>query len=389
MVIGFDGRWYNQSGVGSYSLRLLNALVRQQGRYRLVLFEHPGNPVPVESDVQRVPLYAGRYTPAGQFELSRQLAKHRVDLVHCAFYVPPFLARCPVVVTFYDLIPFRFQLYGPVKQAIVKAGYRAAVHKARGIVVCSHRTATDCEEILGAAPAKIKVAHAGYSPEFNPESDADELQYLQQRYGVRRPYVLLLGSKHWRTKGLGFGLKALGKCKSRQSFQIVWAGAEEALTEDPEAKETGISEITKCGFVTNADLAKLYRNACAFVLPSLYEGFGMPLLEAMSCGCPVVCSDGGSLPEVAGSGAIVVPHDLERMSQAITAFLLDEDIRNEQKRRALARAAEFSWERSAEVVLRLYEQILRLSVGALSRDHENRSMIRTLELYSTSSFGER
>ena len=377
--IGFDARWSNQSGVGSFTLGLLNALAARQGSYHLLLFEHPGNPVPVESDVERVSLHAGRYTPAGQFELSRQLAKHRVDLAHCAFYVPPFLARCPVMVTFYDLIAFRYQLYGAVKQAIVKAGYRAAVHKARGIVVCSQRTASDCAEILGADPARMRVVYAGCSPEFHPESGGDELQYLQKRYGVRAPYVLLLGSKHWRTKALGFGLKALARCKSLHSFQIVWAGAEEALRDDPEAKNSGVSNIVRCGFVPNLDLAKLYRNAHAFLLPSLYEGFGMPLLEAMSCGCPVVCSDGGSLPEVAGTGAVVLPHDLDLMSEAISVFLFDDDLRNEQKKRALARAAEFSWDRAANVVLGLYEEILGLTSGALSSSGMVEERMSTLE----------
>src|SRR5438105_808831 len=93
--IGFDGRWYNRSGVGNYMLGLLNALVSQQGRYRLVLFEHPSNPVPTESAVERIALLNGRYSPLGQFEFTRQLTKQGIDLVHCPFYVAPFATKCP------------------------------------------------------------------------------------------------------------------------------------------------------------------------------------------------------------------------------------------------------------------------------------------------------
>lgn len=353
-------------------LGLLNALARQQGRYRLLLFENASSPVPVKCDnVQRMRLRNGRYSLAGQAELAWHLARQRVDLVHCPFYVAPMAATCPVVVTFYDLIAFRFCTYGAVKRALIKAGYKAGVRKAAGIVVCSKRTAYDCAEILGADLERTRVAYAGRSQEFSIHSKPDEVDDLQRQYGVRRPYILLLGSKHWRTKGLGLALKALARCKESHDFQIVWVGAEEALNEDPDAKGAEVSEVLKCGFVPNSDLARLYRQAHAFLLPSLYEGFGMPLLEAMSCGCPVVCSDGGSLPEVAGSGAVVVPRDLSRMADAVSAFLVDDNLRQEQKGRALARAQEFSWDHSVEIVLRLYEDILGLSLGALSQEPAN------------------
>lgn len=369
MLIAFDGRWFNQVGIGNHVLPLVNALIERQGKYRLLLFEHPSNPVPTDSDdVERIPMRYGRYTPAGQLEFARKLSQHRVALVHCPFYVVPLLAACPVIVTIHDLMPFLFPLHNAVKRAVIQAGHRMGVRKASGIIACSERTASDCSQILHIERSRMTLVYNGGSPDFSPHAESGELEYLRQRYGVRPPYVFLLGSKHWRTKGFGFGLQALARSRKSLEFQIVWAGAEQALTEDPDAEGIDISEILKCGFVPNSDLAKLYRHAHAFLLPSWYEGFGRPLLEAMACGCPVVCSDGGALPEVAGLGAVVVPHDVDRMSDAINGFLLDHNLRTRQKKLALGRAAEFSWDRSVKVVLGLYEQILGLPSGALSPD---------------------
>ncbi|HYL92817.1 MAG TPA: glycosyltransferase, partial [Alphaproteobacteria bacterium] len=155
--VGFDARWYNRSGVGTYVAELLNALAPLQGDFRLLVYESPGNPVPGLANVERIPLAAGKYSPLGQIALWRRSRKDQLDVFHSPFYPVPVLASCPVVVTVHDLIPFLFDGSNRLKRPLVKAGYRLAVQKARGIICTSHQTASDVRRLLGVADDRIKV----------------------------------------------------------------------------------------------------------------------------------------------------------------------------------------------------------------------------------------
>jgi glycosyltransferase involved in cell wall biosynthesis len=180
-----------------------------------------------------------------------------------------------------------------------------------------------------------------------------------ERYGIRQPYVFAFSAKNWKTKNLSKVLEAIKICQAEVGsvFQTVIAGSSDGFREASGQGMTQIENVVLTGFVPPEDLPKLYRGADVFVMGSKYEGFGLPLLEAMSCGCPVVCSNGGSLAEVAAEGAILVdPDDALQMGRAIANLLRNPGERELLAERAKLRAADFSWQKAAAQTLSVYAE---------------------------------
>jgi glycosyltransferase involved in cell wall biosynthesis len=277
--------------------------------------------------------------------------------------VTPLFARCPVVVTIHDLIPFLFKIYSLPKQKVIKLGYQMAVLKASQVIADSKNTASDLREILRVPSEKIRVVHLATSHDhFHAGQDAGDLEYLFTRYGVRQPYVLTLSAKNWGTKNLSVVLQALSSCCQQigSNFQTVIVGPPDGFHEASRWNAAEVENVVLTGFVPTADLAKLYRGAHVFLMGSKYEGFGLPLLEAMSCGCAVVCSNAGSLAEVAGAGAVLVdPDDAETMGQAVARLLCDPSERLRQQAGARKRAADFSWEKAARQTVSVYAEAVK------------------------------
>lgn len=359
--VGFDARWYNDSGVGSYVLGLVSAMVQMPDDVELLVYEDPFNqvPLPPNPQVQRVAVGAKRYSPAGQIELARRCREDRLDVFHSPFYVVPLLAGCRVVVTIHDLIPFIVPIYPLLKRGMVRSGYRMAARKADHIIADSNNTARDVAKILGVANNRVSVVHLAAQECYRLERDGDELKLLEEKYGVRSPYVLLAGARNWQTKNPRTALEVLKTAKEQSGaeFQTVVFGPREGV------QATGGEESWRCvnlrcaGYVPKSELAMLYRNAKLLLLPSLYEGFGLPLLEAMACGCAVVCSDGGALAEVAANGAQVFnPADLSGMANAVAGLLCVEEELRRWREAALRRSLEFSWHKAARETISVYHR---------------------------------
>jgi glycosyltransferase involved in cell wall biosynthesis len=365
MRIGFDGRWYGHSGVGNYVSELLQAIEIEGRDMEIILYEDPRNPLEnVKGDrIRKVPVHAGRYSLREQFELARRCRIDRLDVFHSPFYLTPWFAPCPVVVTVHDLIPFLFNIYGMPKRQLIRLGYRLAVKKAARVIAISEITRGDLSRILGLSAEKITVVHLAASRDrYHPNPDPGEQEYLLARYGIRRPYVFTLSAKNWETKNLSRVLEALSICQQdgEFTFQTVIAGPQDGFHEASKQQKVAMENVVLTGFVPAADLPKLYRGADVFLLGSKYEGFGLPLLEAMSCGCAVVCSTGGSLAEVAGSGAALAdPENPFEMAQAVMQLLRDPGARTQLKARAVKRAADFSWEKAARETVSTYFQAAR------------------------------
>ena len=362
MKVGFDGRWYGYSGVGNYVSNLLQAMGALQNGIEIILYEDPRNPLEhVQGDrIRKVPVLAKRYSVREQFELASRCRSDRLDVFHAPFYVAPWFARCPVVATIHDLIPFLFNIYSLPKQKVIKLGYRIAVRKAARVIADSENTACDLSNILDVPREKIRVVHLATSRDhFHASQEAGEAEYLSTRYGVRQPYVLTVSAKNWRTKNLAVVLKALSICRQQigSNFQTVIVGPSDGFHEASRRNAAEVGNVVLTGFVPTADLAKLYRGAHVFLMGSKYEGFGLPLLEAMSCGCAVVCSNGGSLAEVGGAGAVLVdPDDAATMGQAVARLLCDPSERLRQQAFAKKRAADFSWEEAARQTVSVYSE---------------------------------
>jgi glycosyltransferase involved in cell wall biosynthesis len=363
MRVGFDARWYNKSGVGSYVAGLLPALAR--AGCELVAYVDRGNPVPGldKLDLTIVPVKSGKYSVLSSLEFRRPEEADKLDLFHCPFYATPLL-ECPVVVTVHDLIPFLFPIYPWWKQKLVQAGYRRAARRAAHIVADSVATASDVQKILNVPGEKISTVHlAADADNFHPCITAGELDGLQRKFGVRPPYVVVAGAGNWRTKNLKSALETLiiARRDAGREFQVVMFGSAEAL-HGPGMRDLAHNlNLIQTGYVETPELAALFRHAHAFEMPSLYEGFGLPLVEAMSCGCPVITSDRGSLPEIAGTGAQCFdPFNISAMAAAIAALLRSPEELQQKKAAALRRAADFSWDKAAQETIWVYHHVKQL-----------------------------
>jgi glycosyltransferase involved in cell wall biosynthesis len=365
--VGFDARWYNKSGVGSYVAGLVPALA--QGGCELVVYVDPENPVLGldKIDVPIVPVRSGRYSPLSSLEFRRREKADKLDLFHSPFYATPLL-ECPVVVTIHDLIPFLFSIYPWWKRELVQAGYRRAARHAAHIVADSVGTASDVQKILNVPGEKISTVYLAADREnFHSCAGAGELVSLQRKFGLRAPYVVVAGAGNWRTKNLKSALEALiiARKDADVEFQTVIFGSAEALRVPAIRDLTHNLNLIQTGYIETPELAALFRHAHAFVMPSLYEGFGLPLVEAMSCGCPVITSDRGSLPEVAGTGAQCFdPLNIRAMAAAVVALLRSPEELQQKKVAALRRAADFSWDKAAQETIWVYHHVKQL-VSAL------------------------
>jgi glycosyltransferase involved in cell wall biosynthesis len=355
--VGFDARWYNDSGVGTYVAGLLGALSRQSG-VELLVYEDPQNPAPdLSANCVRKPLRSGKYSLRAQMELASFCGADRPQVFHSPFYIVPLTAGCPVVITVHDLIPFLFPIAPWAKQALVRFGYKAAVKKSAHIIAVSGHTARDLQEILHLRGDDITVVHNGADRDlFRPEQQPGELRYLREKYQVQCPYAVAASTRNWQTKNLQGALAVLELARqiSGTAFQIAVFGPEEGLSKLRETPD----DIKALGHIPAADLAVLFRHAQAFAAPSFYEGFGLLALEAMCCGCPVIASNCGALPEVIGNGGqVFAPRDIAGMAHAVAEILCRTDVLQTCRRAGLRRALDFSWERAERETLRDYHRV--------------------------------
>jgi glycosyltransferase involved in cell wall biosynthesis len=366
MRVGFDARWYNDSGVGTYVAELLRAMAPMQRDCELIVYEHADNRVPglEELSLKRIEVTAGRYSPAGMAAMGRRFREDRLDVFHSPFYPLPWFAGarapCALVVTVHDLIPFLFPVGGWAKRRLVKAGYRRAARVAGEIVTGSRRSALDVENILGVTTGRISVTpYAVSSTDFRADGGRCEQEVLAGKFGVKEPYVVVTSARNWKTKNLETALQVAEKAQqmSGTEFMVVIHGPPDGLDAAGGAEKWRHLNLVRTGHLPAMELAMLYRHAHLYVMPSLYEGFGLPLVDAMACGCPVVASSGGSLKEVAGDGAQVFdPTDVNGMATAVAGLLLHKQSRERWGAAGLHRAAEFSWNTTAQQTMAVYHR---------------------------------
>jgi len=277
---------------------------------------------------------------------------------------------CPRVTTCHDLIPLRF----PEKYVGWRDGSRASrermdhrrYHSASHVIAVSETTANDLVTLLGVSPKKISVVHNGVDLERWSSEPGAEDGAVRARFGLdESPYVLCVGAADFR-KNSGRMLAALAKVRRRSpdaDVKMVWAarldlGAQLELRRA--ALEHGVSgALALVGYVSDGELAALYRGAVAQLFPSRAEGFGYPVVEAMACGCPVITSDRSSLAEIAGDAAIQVdPEDDDAIADGIHTLLDQPAERERLSARGTARARRFGVERMAERTLDVYREVI-------------------------------
>src|SRR5512135_528010 len=293
---------------------------------------------------------------------ARGLRRHAIDAYHEPNYVP-IRYDVPVAVTLHDLSWLRYPETHPVDRVRwLERGMPRVVERAAAIIVVSEFVRQEVIAMLGVAPVRVHAIHHGVSPEFRPRSEPETRAALQALDLEHGGYVLSVGTIEPR-KNVGHVLAAYARLPEalRARYPLVIAGARGWRAADLERELHSLANsgrIRFLGYVPDADLPALYAGAAAFVFASKYEGFGLPPLEAMASGVPVLVSDRASLPEVVGEAAwLIDPERPEDTARRLEALLEDADVRSLLARRGIERAAGFTWEACARATLGVYQSI--------------------------------
>lgn len=299
----------------------------------------------------------------GRDVLSPRINRIGADLLHHPFStVNTKGLRFPYVLSCMDLQHEYYPSYfSRAELRRRRKAYRSSAEGAVRIIAISAYTRSTLTEAYGIDPGKVDVVHLGCSGDFRPIPDRERLERVRARYGLERPF-LYYPAATWPHKNHGTLLEALRILAGRRDFEggLVLTGIPKQSHGDllRRLRQLDLEERVKVlGYLDGEDLPALYNLAELLVFPSLFEGFGIPVVEAMACGCPVACSDSTSLPEVAGDAAIRFdPRSAEAMAEAVYRLWRDPGLREECRRKGLARAAMFRWEKTARETIAVYRK---------------------------------
>jgi glycosyltransferase involved in cell wall biosynthesis len=373
MHIGIDAHAIGaqQGGNETYIRNLIKSLVEvdRENRYTIYLANaraavewengdarrHPNLSVrllPPPTPLVRVPVY-----------LAYELRRRPVDVLHVQYTAPPF-CPVPVVATIHDLafehLPETFTRRGSFQ---LKLTVRRTARRAARIATVSEFSRQDLIETYKLPPERVVVTYNGVESHFTTEPGSpDEGGEIRRRFGITRDFLLAVGSLQPR-KNLVRLIRSYSRLRSESEgfdHQLVIVGRKLWLADEIFAEvkvERWAGDVIMTGYVDDQDLPALYRAATAFVYPSLFEGFGLPPVEAMACGTPVVTSNTSSLPEVAGDAALLIdPLDEGALAEALLQVVNDRPLRAALREKGIAQARKFTWREAAEKTLQLYRE---------------------------------
>jgi glycosyltransferase involved in cell wall biosynthesis len=297
-----------------------------------------------------------------QLGLPMSIAAHRLDVFHGPMHVVPMLTQVPSVITVHDLAFLRFPEQLPQgRRSFLVAATRLSVRKAQHVITVSQNTANDLVEWLDVPREKVTAIPLAPSPRVRPVSDTS-LDVFRMKWEIDRPYVIAVGTLEPR-KNLPTLLRAFARIKDQVDHQLVLVGPEGWMTGELnrtlQELELG-DRVRLTGFVSDEELGGWYSAADLFAFPSYYEGFGLPTVEAMRCGTPVLASNTSSFPEVVGDAAVLIsPRDEDLWAETMRELLLNPERLADMSERGRARADGFSWTRTAEETYRVYQETSR------------------------------
>lgn len=348
-------------GIGRYVANLARALVPLlEPEEKLTLLCDPRYVIELPAGVSVVVLAASPFSLQQQWAVLRLVRSLHADVYHSPYYIMPYWYTVPKLVTVHDLIPILFpKLVSWRARLLFRSLLTMAVRTSDQVIVDSGSTREDLAKILPVSEARTKVVYLGVDSKFSPQLN-ESMDSLRERPGLPEQFVLYLGSNKPH-KNLVRLVEAWSQVGSQfPEHTLVIAGA--WLSDYPESRQRaealGLASIRWLGRVAEEDLPALYSAAEAFVFPSLYEGFGLPVLEAMACGTPVTCSQTSSLPEIAGDAAVFFdPQDTDDIIQSLVQVLASDSLQEELRIKGLHRASQFAWRRTAEATLSLYREM--------------------------------
>lgn len=379
--IGFDGLFLEEpyTGSGQYARGLLRALLRRADLRVTILRPEPAPPVALEATTGEA--VVGRRPPVAlrssrprkvwweQIGLPAAAAQGDVDVIHVPYFAAPLRPGRPLVVTIHDIIPLLLPLYaGSAAMRLYLRVVSQAVRGAAAVVTDSDAARRDILVHLGLEPARVSrvwlAADERYHPGTMPATAASDT--VLARLGIRPPFLLNTGGFDAR-KNLPFLMRAVAQAtRTRPDWQLVVIGRPHTGNSqlypplEPLLAETGLTDRTIfTGFIPDDDKVVLYQRAGLVVLPTLYEGFGLPALEALACGAPLLASDRSSLPEVVGrAGVLADPTNLARFAALLADLLDNPGERARLSRAGPAQAAQFSWDATAEQTVAVYRRAI-------------------------------
>jgi glycosyltransferase involved in cell wall biosynthesis len=347
------------TGSGQYTRHLLDALQAVEPTLRLSLLDGPLIPRAGErgEDVAKVVWEQG--------VVAMRAARTGADLLHVPYWAPPLFSPTPVVATIHDVIPALLPEYrgGRLVAAYTKL-VGVAARRARHLIVDSECSKRDLVRVVGVPADRVDVAPLAASARFRPIDQAAAAAYCRERWGLARPFFLYVGGNDVR-KNVPAVLHAWSAASRRLSgHELVIAGT---MRREPPffpdvlgvAARLALPRIRFLGAVSDGEKHQLLGSCTAFVWPSRYEGFGLPPLEAMQTGAPVISSDRSAMPEVVGeAGILVSPDDIPALTEAMVRLTSDAALRDALRAAGLAQAARFSWQRTAQLTMESYRQAL-------------------------------
>ena len=382
MKICIDARWIGAkiAGIGRYTVYLMRYLAELDRENRYIALFHDGEVSDAVCgelglagrerwEVRTLPY--GVFSPRGQLSLPRFLRREGVDLFHSTNFMAPLIRfGGKLVLTVHDIIPLKHPEFAPRSKKsrlfpVYKTLMRRLASIADLIIADSEHSRRDIVEFLGAPPGKVRTIYLGVDPKYRPLPPAVR-EEVRRKLGIRGRLALFAGRAD-PYKNLITLVKAaeIINRKGDRHCTVVVAGAEDPRYPEVARYIRG-ADITRdvifAGSLGEEALIPLYNAADVLVLPSLYEGFGLPPLEAMACGTPVICANRTSLPEVVGdAGILVEPTDTGALAGAMERVFTDPDLRERMSRRGLVRAKLFPWKKTAEETLAAYRELRNIT----------------------------
>ena len=376
MRVAIDARKLHDFGIGTYIRNLLRQLARIDRQTDYVLLSRAQD---MDVAAQLGPNFRAVLEPSPNYSLREQahvpwvLRRERPDVFHAPHYVLPPAVTCRSVVTIHDCIHLMFPQYLPNKMAYAyaRASMWAAVKRSDRILTVSEASKRDILHFFNVAPEKIVVVYNAIDDHFWLTPADEEVARVRERYQLDHQFILYVGNikPH---KNLVRLIESFAELRRTgfEELKLLIIGDE--ISKLPALRRAVHGHklhkhVRFLGFVSDDTLRVLYRLAALFAFPSLYEGFGLPPLEAMASGTPVVASNQSSLPEVTGDAAVLVdPYDVASIVDGMRRVLSDATLAADLRRRGPARAREFSWSRSVEQTRTVYEEVGHLSAAARS-----------------------
>jgi glycosyltransferase involved in cell wall biosynthesis len=364
--VAIDARKLHDFGIGTYIRNLLRHVARMDSENEYVLLcQEPdlGIGAQLGPNFRTVREPSPNYSIREQIHVPWVLLRERPDVFHAPHYVLPPAIRCPSVVTIHDTIHLTFPQYLPNKlaYAYARASMWAAAHRSHRILTVSEASKRDILRFFPVPPEKVVVVHNAIDERFSREPRPEDVERVRERFQLQRRFVLYVGNikPH---KNLERLIEAFhGLRRDHDDLTLLIIG--DQISKYPALRRAVHQHklhkhVRFLGYLPDDTLAILYRLTSVFVFPSLYEGFGLPPLEAMASGAPVVTSNVSSLPEVTGDAAVLVdPYDVGAIESGMRRVLTDPALAAEMRRKGLLRAREFSWERSVAKTWEVYKEI--------------------------------